>query len=53
MKLEATGLIAEADRLLQEAIQLDPAPAKKITKSVKSAVDTIPKIRKTRAKVAV
>ena len=53
MKLEATGLIAEADRLLQEAIQLDPAPAKKVTKSIKSAAATIPKIRKTRAKVAV
>lgn len=51
MSNEAKGLLAEADRLLQEAAKMDPshaAPAVPIIQEQKPAV----KVRKTRSKVA-
>lgn len=52
MAAEAKGLLAESDRLLKEALELDPQPVTKTTKSVIKETAT-PKVRKSRSKVAV
>jgi hypothetical protein len=48
MSNEAKGLLAEADRLLKEAANIDPTPVA----SVEPEVKTVTKTRKSRAKVA-
>lgn len=48
MQREAQGLLAEVNRLMEEANTLDPVKAKKATKTVKAEA---PKARKSRAKV--
>lgn len=49
MQREANGLLAEVNRLLEEAQSLDPVKAVKATKTVKA--EAAPKVRKSRAKV--
>jgi hypothetical protein len=55
MQREAKGLLAEVDRLLQEAAVLDPVKAVKAPRTAKApkteVVQEAPKARKSRAKV--
>lgn len=48
MTSEAKGLMAEADRLLKEAAQMDPTPVE----SISTETTKLAKVRKTRAKVS-
>lgn len=52
MEREAKGLLAEADRLMREAAEMDPPPATKVTKAKKPATAATKTTRTPKAKVS-